>query len=70
MAKMLEPYQKNYRLFETLDDVMCHLELTPNIPSVVLLSPGATSYDLYQNYKERGEHFKNLVALKVSQAQG
>ena len=28
---------------------------------VVLLSPGTSSYDLYKNYKERGDHFCSLV---------
>ncbi len=28
---------------------------------VVLLSPGHASYDLYRDYRERGEHFRDLV---------
>ncbi|MBI3960530.1 MAG: UDP-N-acetylmuramoyl-L-alanine--D-glutamate ligase, partial [Chloroflexi bacterium] len=30
--------------------------------TVVLLSPGGTSYDAYKNFEERGEHFRCLVA--------
>jgi UDP-N-acetylmuramoylalanine--D-glutamate ligase len=29
--------------------------------TVVLLSPGGTSYDGYKNFEERGEHFRQLV---------
>lgn len=29
--------------------------------SVVLLSPGGTSYDAYKNFEQRGEHFRRLV---------
>ncbi|USO01951.1 MAG: UDP-N-acetylmuramoyl-L-alanine--D-glutamate ligase [Alphaproteobacteria bacterium] len=47
--------------FETLEDVMTHLKLNPKKKSVVLLSPGGTSFDLYQNYIERGKHFKAIV---------
>ncbi len=28
---------------------------------VVLLSPGGSSFDMYENYKERGRHFKEVV---------
>jgi UDP-N-acetylmuramoylalanine--D-glutamate ligase len=27
----------------------------------VVLSPAGSSYDLYRNYKERGDHFKSIV---------
>lgn len=29
--------------------------------SVILLSPSGSSFDLYKNYEERGNHFKQLV---------
>jgi len=31
---------------------------------VVLLSPGHASYGLYRDYRERGEHFRDLVRLR------
>ena len=30
--------------------------------TVVLLSPGGTSYDAYRDFEARGEHFRQLVA--------
>ena len=30
--------------------------------TVVLFSPGGTSYDAYKNFEQRGEHFRNLVS--------
>ncbi len=49
--------------------VLCHnLENAVNMafqnaisPSVILFSPGAASFDQYQNFTERGNHFKKLV---------
>jgi UDP-N-acetylmuramoylalanine--D-glutamate ligase len=29
---------------------------------VVLMSPGASSYDQFKNFEERGEHFKEIIA--------
>ena len=28
---------------------------------VVLLAPGCASFDMYENYKQRGKEFKSLV---------
>lgn len=35
--------------------------------TVVLLSPGGTSYDAYKDFEERGEHFRQLVRSLSSQ---
>lgn len=47
--------------FENLEkafDVLCR-ELNPN--DQILFSPAGASYDLYTDYRERGNHFKRLV---------
>lgn len=33
--------------------------------TVVLLSPGGTSYDAYRDFEERGEHFRQLVQEQI-----
>jgi UDP-N-acetylmuramoylalanine--D-glutamate ligase len=41
-------------------------EVTPN-GGVIVLSPGAASFDMFENYKDRGNQFKNAVAELKSQ---
>jgi UDP-N-acetylmuramoylalanine--D-glutamate ligase len=36
---------------------------------VILLSPACTSYDAYENFEKRGEHFRSLVRAMVKEAQ-
>ncbi len=50
-----------YAVVRRLDEAV---ELAARIAppnSVVLLSPGGTSFDAYRNFEERGEHFRRLV---------
>jgi UDP-N-acetylmuramoylalanine--D-glutamate ligase len=45
----------------TLDDAV-NASLAAIVPGdCVLLSPAGSSYDLYENYEERGKHFKKLI---------
>lgn len=46
-------------LFLTLEDVIKNLDLS-NIDTI-LFSPASTSFDLYKNFEERGEHFNYLI---------
>jgi len=41
-------------------------EITPD-GGVIVLSPGAASFDMFENYKDRGVQFKNSVAKLKSQ---
>lgn len=46
---------------DKLDDAVNHAAEIAQSGDVVLLSPGGTSYDAYQDFAERGEHFRKLV---------
>lgn len=48
--------------FKTLEDAFNACFANAKANDQILLSPGGSSYDLYTNYKERGTHFKKLVA--------
>lgn len=45
----------------TLTDAFAYAIKIAPLGSVILLSPAGSSYDLYKNYEERGNHFKELV---------
>ncbi len=47
---------------QRLDEAVVLARQTATPGTVVLFSPGGTSYDAYKNFEQRGEHFRNLVA--------
>jgi UDP-N-acetylmuramoylalanine--D-glutamate ligase len=47
---------------ETLDEAVDVAHLSAQPGDVVLLSPACTSYDAYDNFERRGEHFRDLVS--------
>jgi UDP-N-acetylmuramoylalanine--D-glutamate ligase len=48
--------------FTSLDEAFTNAIKNAEPGDQILFSPGGSSYDLYKNYKDRGEHFKRLVA--------
>jgi len=52
------PSKNFYALNDAITECMANIQPEDH----VLLSPAGSSYDLYQNYEERGQHFKKLVA--------
>ena len=46
----------------SLDEAVQRAAEVARMGDVVLLSPGGTSYDAYQDFAERGEHFRQLVS--------
>ena len=46
---------------ETMAEAVSQAVETAVLGDIVLLSPGGTSYDAYQDFAERGEQFRKLV---------
>jgi len=47
--------------FDSMDEAVAAAAAVASAGDVVLLSPGGTSYDQYEDFEERGEKFKQLV---------
>lgn len=70
-GKAIAEYVKAARLFggniegidtyNNLEDAIKRAAEVARSGDVVLLSPGGTSYDAYEDFQERGEHFRKLV---------
>jgi UDP-N-acetylmuramoylalanine--D-glutamate ligase len=56
--------------FKTLDDAVKRASEIAHPGDVVLLSPGGTSYDAYEDFAARGEHFRELVAALEEKDRG
>ena len=44
-----------------MEDAVKYARNTAVVGDTVLLSPGAASFDQYENFEKRGEHFVKLV---------
>ena len=53
-------------LVQRLDEAVDLAARVAQPNSIVLLSPGGTSYDAYRDFEERGEHFRQLVRRRNS----
>ncbi len=51
----------NYLIFENLEGAFQLACEKANKGDVILLSPACASWDMYQSFEKRGEHFKRLV---------
>ncbi len=49
-------------IHETLEDAVAYAVALAHVGDQIVLSPGGASYDLFRDYKERGERFCTLVA--------
>lgn len=48
-------------IVDRFEDAICRAKVEAKIHETVLLSPGCSSFDQFDNYKHRGEEFKRLV---------
>lgn len=57
------------RRVDTLDEALAEARAAAQAGDVVLLSPACTSFDAYENFERRGEHFRSLVAEFAQEVQ-
>ncbi len=50
---------------ETLEQAVCSAVINAEPQTVILLSPGCSSFDQFRNYEHRGNEFKRIVEEKV-----
>ena len=59
---------KNIVQADSLDEAVETARQLAQPPQVVLLSPACASYDMFDNYEQRGRVFKQLVRKEGRQA--
>jgi UDP-N-acetylmuramoylalanine--D-glutamate ligase len=64
-ARFSQQKAPNCAVVQRLDEAVVLAKRIAGPNSVVLLSPGGTSYDAYKDFEERGEHFRQLVLQQV-----
>lgn len=61
ISKELGPEVERAVIAENLDEALRYARLFAEPGDVVLLSPACASFDMFENYEERGDVFKKLV---------
>ncbi|MGB0873033.1 MAG: UDP-N-acetylmuramoyl-L-alanine--D-glutamate ligase, partial [Solirubrobacterales bacterium] len=65
IAGDLEDLDAPFQSFATMDEAFAAAAASATEGQTVLLSPACASFDLYDNYEQRGEAFKaNVAALE------
>ncbi len=65
LKALCETYQFTTHACSDLEKAFQHAT-TSNTATIALFSPSGSSFDLYTNYQERGDHFKQLVSSLAS----
>lgn len=61
IVEFAEKNKVSYETYETLKEAMASIKNNATSGDVVLLSPGAASWDQYAKFEDRGDEFKNIV---------
>jgi UDP-N-acetylmuramoylalanine--D-glutamate ligase len=61
LAEWCAVYKKPHSIYTNLSDAFENSMHWITAETVMLFSPSGSSFDLYKNYEERGNHFKELV---------
>ena len=57
----LGSFAEQTALAQTMEEAIQYARLMAEPGDIVLLSPACASFDLYENFEQRGEHFRHLV---------
>lgn len=63
IEKLPENKVKNLKIIKvnSMEEAIENANKIAKVGDIVVLSPASTSFDLYKDFEERGEHFKSLV---------
>lgn len=61
------PFSVSKNMRSAVNNIYKDLKSSTNLKKTILLSPAAASFDQFDNFENRGNHFKNLIIKKFKQ---
>lgn len=61
VQQSLATFSDSYAHYNSLEECFDRIESVAKNGDAILFSPACNSFDLYNNFRERGDHFKNIV---------